>query len=79
MAFSKYEDSTNMVVASVARQMQALYAEFQADQLSEKEFLYYGDKILNAEKFAHKIDDGAFLQTVRTELAKMKELSRALL
>ncbi len=79
MPFSKYEDSTNMVVTSVARQMQALYAEFQASQLNEKEFLRYGDQILNAEKFARRIDDQDFMEVIEAKFAEMKELSRSLL
>lgn len=79
MAYGKYEDSTNIIVASVARQMQALYAEFEANQIGEKEFLLYGDKILNADKFARRIDDHDFMEVIRAEFAKMKELSRSLL
>ena len=56
MAFDKYEDNPNIIVASVARQMQALYAEFEANQIGEKEFLHYGDRILNADKFARRIE-----------------------
>lgn len=79
MAFDKYSEHPNVIVASIARQMEALYSEYQADQLSEKEFLHWGDKILDADKFARRIDDKGFMDEIRAEFAVMKEISRSLL